>query len=217
MQPEIYIEEDIITLRAMYSDVIDGHPKHSKISDFLEEMAEKLWFHYFGGNQKSCIQLGLHLPDFIEVSPLKIMAAGLNKKQTDLAILLEHGFGSWGEVKYAEKFNAEFEQAIDTMLRGEIDKLKQLIQKEPKILKLTSPFGHKSSLIHYLAANGIETWRQIVPKNAPDLLKLLLDLGANPDAENFIFGGTDMMTLIETSEHAMMAGVGDEMILVLQQ
>ena len=217
MQSEIFIDEEINILREMYSEIIDVHPRHSKVIDFLEEMAEKLWFHYFGGNQKASIQLGLHLPDFIEASPLKIMAAGLNKKQTDLAILLEHGFGSWGEVKYAEKFNVEFEQAIDFMLHGDLENLKKLIHKEPKILNMTSPFGHKASLIHYLAANGIETWRQIVPKNAPDMLRLLLDSGADPDTENSIFGGTDMMTLIETSEHAMMAGVGDEMILVLQQ
>jgi ankyrin repeat protein len=46
-----------------------------------------------------------------------------------------------------------------------------------------SPFPHHATLLHHVAANGIEAERQLQsPPNAPQIARLLLERGAEPDA-----------------------------------
>ena len=216
MTTDIYISQPIQQVRSLFSQTIQKHPSHEKVVDYLREIADQLWFNYFSGNLTSTIPISLHHPGFIGESPNKIMAAGLKKEEIDLAILLEHGFGSWAEAKNAQRFNLIFEKAINALLDGKLETLRAIINSHPQVIKFKSSFGHQAGLIHYLAANGTELWRQVVSHNAPELMSFLLENGCDPDQDNALFGGSDMLSLIETSEACMMAGVADEMILRLQ-
>jgi hypothetical protein len=46
---------------------------------------------------------------------------------------------------------------------------------------MCSPFPHRQTLLHHVAANGIEVERQLrSPANAVDVLRLLIERGADP-------------------------------------
>jgi hypothetical protein len=66
-------------------------------------------------------------------------------------------------------------------------------------------------LVHYVTANGVETSRQWhSPRNAVDVLRLLLRRGADPDAVCDSYGGgsgTTPLCLLTSSAHPGAAGV----------
>ncbi len=67
------------------------------------------------------------------------------------------------------------------MLEGHIKELQSLLNQNPDLIKLSSPFAHGANLLYYLAANGVETHRQISSYNAANIVELLLIQGVNID------------------------------------
>src|SRR4029079_14228007 len=51
------------------------------------------------------------------------------------------------------------------------------------------PPAHRATLLHYVAANGVEGYRQVTPANAVDVARLLLQAGAEVDALADMYGG----------------------------
>lgn len=67
---------------------------------------------------------------------------------------------------------------------------------------------HRATLLHYVAANGVEGHRQRTPANAPDVARVLLESGAEPDAVADMYGGQcTTMVLLVSSSHPAEAGV----------
>ena len=63
---------------------------------------------------------------------------------------------------------------------------------------------HHVTLLHYVAANGVEDFRQKTPKNAVEIARFLLDAGAEPDALADTYGGDTLQTtmnLLVSSAH----------------
>jgi ankyrin repeat protein len=63
------------------------------------------------------------------------------------------------------------------------------------------PPVHGATLLHYVAANGVEGWRQRTPPNAVEIARLLLEAGAEVDALAGMYGGrcTTMSMLVSSS------------------
>jgi ankyrin repeat protein len=63
---------------------------------------------------------------------------------------------------------------------------------------------HRATLLHYVAANGVETFRQRTPRNAVDVARFLLHAGAEVDALADMYGGrcTTMSMLVSSSPPA---------------
>ena len=73
-------------------------------------------------------------------------------------------------------------------------------------------------LLHYVAANGVEDHRQRTPPNAPAVLALLLESGAEVDAMMGSYGGGPAQTplaLLVSSGHPAAAGVQGELVELL--
>jgi hypothetical protein len=67
---------------------------------------------------------------------------------------------------------------------------------------------HRSTLLHYVSANGVEGFRQKTPKNIVEIANLLFAAGAEVDAESDAYGGgCTALDLAATSEHPERAGV----------
>ena len=62
-------------------------------------------------------------------------------------------------------------------------------REHPGLVRERSTREHRSTLLHYVSANGVEDFRQKTPKNIVEITNLLLDAGADVDAESDAYGG----------------------------
>lgn len=138
-------------------------------------------------------------------------------------IARSHGFLSWPKFsKHVQGLTrkssaiAGFEAAADAIVTGEIATLKQLLQKDPALVVMRSTREHRATLLHYVSANGVEGYRQKTPKNAVKIAKVLLDAGADVDAEADVYGGgATTLGLVATSVHPYLAGVQNPLMQIL--
>ncbi|MGV3602255.1 MAG: ankyrin repeat domain-containing protein [Dyadobacter fermentans] len=128
----------------------------------------------------------------------------------------EHGFEDWpaflqhiADVRDINSPVSIFEQAADAVVQGDTDTLKSLLAANPALVHERSARGHKATLLHYTAANGVENFRQLTPANALEVADILLSAGAEPDALADTYGnkwGTTLDLLVSSS-HPAQAGV----------
>jgi ankyrin repeat protein len=126
-----------------------------------------------------------------------------------------HGFASWP--KFARHLEAlarantpvsTFEAAVDAIVSGDLARLEKLLSENPKLAQARSTREHRSTLLHYVSANGVEDFRQKTPKNIVEITKLLLKAGADVNAESDAYGGgSTTLGLVATSIHPQQAGV----------
>jgi len=126
-----------------------------------------------------------------------------------------HGFASWpkfarhvDQLQRADSSDSKFEQAADVIASGDIATLRRLLDENPELIRQRSSRAHRSTLLHYVSANGIEDFRQRTPPNIVDIARLLLDRGADVNAESDAYAGRSMtLGLTATSVHPEAAGV----------
>lgn len=131
-----------------------------------------------------------------------------------LFVAREHGFASWPkfaahvESASGETPVARFEAAVDAIVAGDIARLRARLREHPELVRARSTRDHRSTLLHYVSANGVEDFRQITPPNIVEIATLLLDHGADVDAESEAYGGgSTTLGLVATSIHPERAGV----------
>lgn len=111
---------------------------------------------------------------------------------------------------------ARFEAAAEAIVSGDIRTLRQLLRDDPELVHMRSQRSHKAALLHYVAANGIEDSRQRTPANIVEITALLLDAGADVNAESNAYGGgATALGLAATSVHPERAGVQETLIEML--
>ncbi|MBO9611621.1 MAG: ankyrin repeat domain-containing protein [Dyadobacter sp.] len=133
-----------------------------------------------------------------------------------VVIAREHGFVDWpaflrhiADLKEPGSQVAKFEQAVDAVVQGDLPVLQSLLEENPAIVHERSSRGHKATLLHYIAANGTENFRQVTPHNGLDIAETLLAAGAVPDALADTYGsqwGTTLELLV-SSVHPSKAGL----------
>jgi ankyrin repeat protein len=103
--------------------------------------------------------------------------------------------------------DAAFEAAANAVVEGDEAALKALLAQYPDLIHARSGH-HGATLLHYTAANGVETERQKTPVNAMAIARTLLEAGADPNA-TAQFHGAPMATLglLVSSVHPHQAGL----------
>jgi ankyrin repeat protein len=135
-----------------------------------------------------------------------------------------HGFESWSKLsKHIEALTRkrsrvlQFELAVEAIITGDVATLKSLLRENPELVAARSTREHQATLLHYVAANGVEGYRQKTPKNAVKVAEILLRSGAEVDAD-LDYGaegrkryperlGSTTLGLVATSFHPAVAGV----------
>lgn len=131
----------------------------------------------------------------------------------------EHGYGAWSDVESLGDLtpDSDFEQAADAVVTGDLTALTEILDARPELARAHSCYGHRATLLHYLGANGIETYRQRTPMNAAAVAAFLIDRGADVAAEAKVYGGGQTtLALLVTSAHPAEAGVTDAVAAVLR-
>ena len=162
------------------------------------------------------------------MSDAEVRATPIDRDDARLALARWYDFQDWQKVEdYAVSVQhgpvEEFERAVEAVIDGDILTLRTLLKSDPRLVRARStrvnnadPPMHRATLLHYLAANGVEGYRQRSPKNAADVAKLLLSLGADPNALSYAYGGqcTTLALLVSSSPPAE-AGVQVPLIEML--
>ena len=81
------------------------------------------------------------------------------------------------------------ERAADAVAKGDEETLKTLIADVPSLTVVRSRRPHRCCLINYVGVNGFEGERQVTPKNAVAITKILLSAGCDPNALSFTYRG----------------------------
>jgi hypothetical protein len=172
------------------------------VGPLLSERAELIWREYRAGN-----------PAVVEFLGSAAAAGDLTLDRLQAAVAKEHGFADPAALRFArdQPVDIDFEAAADAIVSGDEGALRALLDARPELARARSPFGHHATLVHYVSANGVEATRQWqTPRNAVPLLRMLLELGADPDATCDTYGGGSAQTpmcLLVSSTHPAQAGV----------
>jgi tetratricopeptide (TPR) repeat protein len=173
-----------------------------KTSRSADAAAIRAWTSRFG-NDAQWIQRDLQLRRIEKLSDAQLFLARA------------HGFESWPKfAKHIESLqnaaspDATFEAAADAIVSGDIATLERILKKDPALIRRRSSRRERSTLLHYVSANGIEDFRQKTPRNIVDITRLLLDAGADVNAESDAYRGhATTLGLVATSIHPEEAGV----------
>jgi hypothetical protein len=160
----------------------------------------------------------------------QVRQAPLDEHDARLALARWYDFADWAaleahvqDVHAAEPSTRRFEQAVECVVDGDVATLRALLAADQGLVHRRStrvthfdPPVHGAMLLHYVAANGVENYRQRTPPNAVDVARTVLEAGAVPDAVAHLYGGEcTTMSLLVSSDHPRRAGVQAELVDVL--
>jgi ankyrin repeat protein len=133
-----------------------------------------------------------------------------------------HGFEHWADFAqhletlavWGRKGDA-FESAADAVVDGDLATLETLIREHPELVRARSERVHTATLLHYVAANGVEDFRQKTPPNAVAVARCLLEAGAEVDALANTYSTSSYETtlnLLVSSAHPAGAGLQSALV-----
>jgi hypothetical protein len=110
-----------------------------------------------------------------------------------------------------------FEAAVEAVIDGNAEMLRALLHQDPSLATARSIREHRATLLHYVAANGVEDERQRTPPNAVEIARMIVDAGADPNATAEFYGGgpgsTALVALV-SSGHPYDAGAQEDLVEV---
>ncbi|MBL8821790.1 MAG: ankyrin repeat domain-containing protein [Planctomycetia bacterium] len=144
----------------------------------------------------------------------EVKSASLTLEDAKLLIAREYYFEDWNalaEFTQAVQHEGEvkwLEQAVEAVIAGDVASLRSMLQTHPELVKAHSVRNHHATLLHYLGANGIESYRQKTPANAVEIMKLLLEAGTEPDVLADMYDQKcTTMSMLVSSSHPHEAGL----------
>lgn len=143
-----------------------------------------------------------------------VQRATLDLADARQVVAREYAFETWADLAaYTEAVAAggpvaTFEMAVEAVVAGELASLGAMLRADPALARARSTRRHHATLLHYVAANGVEDARQRTPANAVEIARLLLDAGAEPDALADMYDAKcTTMSMLVSSAHPAGAGV----------
>jgi ankyrin repeat protein len=111
---------------------------------------------------------------------------------------------------------SDFETAADAVVSGDLAALQAMLRADPELVRARSERPHRATLLHYVAANGVEDFRQKTPPNAVEIAKALLDAGAEPDAVADMYQApATTLDMLVSSCHPAQAGLQGALVDLL--
>lgn len=214
----VYIPAEVAQVHELYGSLLAEEQRLQPIQQQLAAQAERVWEAHQSGNPTAAIFLRSWHPVLVGHDDSAIAKAELTLEDARETIAREYGFARWSAVEVLQDLapDPEFESAVDALLRGDVHTLQEQLHSHPSLVREQSRFGHRATLLHYCGSNGVETFRQVVPRNLAQLTEILLDAGAAVDASANMYGGATALTLLVTSRHPADAGVVDETVKVFR-
>ena len=182
--------------------------------DEYSKQAQELFDALKAGQEAAQWRLKWLHPRFRGKSIADGRAAKLDFADAQAVIALEYGFETWADLKaFTEAINrdgpiAQFEKAVQAVISGDIVSLQRMLRENPELARARSTRRHHATLLHYIAANGVEGGRQKTPANAVEIAKLLLQAGSEVDALADMYDQKcTTMSMLVSSCHPANAGL----------
>jgi ankyrin repeat protein len=157
-----------------------------------------------------------------KLSDTEVRSEAFDLPDAELTVARAYDFENWARL--AEHVAAvtdrgsavwQFESAVEAVVDGDLATLDSLLRAHPDLVHARStrvthfdPPVHRATLLHYVAANGVEGYRQKTPPNAVPVATMLLEAGAEPDALAGMYGGQHAtMSMLVSSDHPARAGL----------
>lgn len=215
----VYISDAVWQVTELHKELLTDYPGEWSVRFVLEKQAQRLKEAYDESDSAVHIQLSNWHPACVGRSFSQVLDEQLTLDDMRLVVAREHGFNDWRAVLDLGTvlLDEQFESGVDRMLDGDIKSLEGLLKDDPDLTHKASNYAHHATMLHYLAANGVETWRQRVPANATDIARLLIQYGADVKAKASFYGGNyTALELLLTSAHPAAAGIADDLAEVLR-
>jgi ankyrin repeat protein len=163
------------------------------------------------------------------IADSEIGDAALSLDDARLAIARHYDFLDWPSLAaHVEAVTHEgpvydFESAVESVVNGDHAALEHALRRDPALIRARSsrvcgfdPPEHRATLLHYVATNGVEAYRQKTPPNAVEIARTLLRAGAEPDALADMYGAEcTTMSMLVSSSHPAKAGLQVPLIELL--
>lgn len=155
----------------------------------------------------------------IDFCAAHVLGAPFSMNDARLVVARGHDFRDWAALEaYCESVTGPargFEAAVEAVIDGNLASLERMLAARPGLASERSsritcfdPPVHGATLLHYVAANGVEGYRQRTPANAVAIAQALLEAGADPNALAAMYGGEcPVMSMLVSSSHPAEAGV----------
>lgn len=141
-------------------------------------------------------------------------AAAIDRDDARQVVAHRYAFERWEDLAaHCARMGARgdawrFERAAEAVVDGDLAALRAMLEEAPALAHARSERRHHATLLHYLAANGVEGARQRTPTNALEVMRALLDAGADPNAACDAYGTRcSTMALLVSSAHPHRAGL----------
>ncbi len=212
---EVYRPNIVTELETFYGDFLTDIGSYSTIKDHLADLSARMWEGIQDGNKAVFKEISNYHWAHLGKSTENLIALNLDENDCKKTIANEYGFRRWTEVQHVNRpYNVAFENTVNAILEGDFSTLKNNISKRKELVNTKSLYGHRATLLHYAATNGVEIWRQKVPMNLPDMVRYLIENGANKKAKMKVYGGEyTAAELVPSSAHPYNAGIMDELQL----
>ncbi|MBW1297582.1 hypothetical protein [Aquimarina litoralis] len=206
-------------IQSFYGPLLNQFDQYPLIRIHLSQIADRM---FEGVSQKKDIvfkEINNYHPEHLGRPVEELKKINFTIEDCRTAIAHEYGFKNWDTIKLSNlEYDSTFEKTVDQLINGDFNALKHSIRKNPDVVLKRSGYGHQATLLHYAASNGVEMWRQKAPNNLPEMTKFLISSGANVKAKMKVYGGYfDTITLLKSSIHPFNAGIGEEMIKILER
>lgn len=213
----VHVAESVASTIALYRGLVGEQAWTRPVSVQLGLQAERLLDGHRQCLPGAFVELSNWLPELVGCTAEWIWMVNLSLDDALRALAHQHGYVWPIPPDRASALPvAMFERAVEAVVDGELDVLEELFHKAPELGTMTSHFGHRATLLHYVAANGVETYRQRVPSNAVAVAEWLVSRGADVAATASMYGGRQTaLGLVLTSAHPAEAGLTDELAKVL--
>ncbi|HEX6099463.1 MAG TPA: ankyrin repeat domain-containing protein [Thermoanaerobaculia bacterium] len=179
-----------------------------------QQQADALLAALRAGDEPAAWRFKWEHPRFKDKTVTAVRDATLDLEDARTVIAAEHSFDGWPQLTHfvqaieTDPNVQRFESAVDAVVDGDENKLRDLLRDDPNLVRARSTRRHHATLLHYIGANGVEGYRQKTPPNAVEIAKMLLDAGAEPDALADLYGAKcTTMSMLVSSTHPAKAGL----------
>jgi hypothetical protein len=215
----VYVSDQVREVERLHRDLLTDRFHQLPVRDQLDRLAHRIVEGHKAGDRAVVPHISGWHPKLVCRSADDIMNSEFTLDDARQTIAREYGFVDWSDVEArgACPPDPTFEIAVETLLSGDVEALRCLLSGDPSLVRRRSDFGHRSTLLHYVGSNGVETYRQRVPMNLVEITRLLIEAGADVNATaNMYGGGSTTLGLLVTSDHPAKAGITGDVRTLLE-